>query len=186
MTHLQSFLQHFIALQNNIQKQVGHFIAWGTLSLVLITALVVILRYGFDSGSIALQESIMYNHATVFMLGVSYTYLKDEHVRVDLFYSRFSTYKKAWIDMIGSLLFTLPITIFIIWTSYDYILASWSIQESSAEAGGLGYLFLLKTLIAVMALLLMLQALAITARSIQIINNWTFTHPTPPVNGGKL
>jgi len=186
MTKFDSFLQAFIALQNRLQTFVGQTVAWGTLSLVLITALVVILRYGFDSGSIALQESIMYNHALVFMLGISYTYLKDEHVRVDLFYNNYSERKKQWIDLLGSVFLTLPIALYILWASADYISASWAIQESSAEAGGLGYLYLLKSLIAIMAVLLMLQALAIISQSILELRGVEPDHHQAHLQGGKL
>ncbi|MBF6057436.1 TRAP transporter small permease subunit [Thiomicrorhabdus heinhorstiae] len=160
-----SFLLHFVLKQNSFQNRFGNLVAWGTLSLVLITALVVILRYGFDSGSIALQESIMYNHALIFMLGIAYTYQQDQHVRVDIFYGRFSERKKALVNLVGTLVLTLPVMIYLAYASWDYIVASWQIHEGSADAGGLGYVFLLKTLILVLVGLLGLQALSIAAES---------------------
>ncbi len=186
MNKLNPFFALIIKLNQSIQTLIGQTVAWGTLSLVMITAMVVILRYGFDFGSISLQESIMYNHALVFMLGISYTYLKDEHVRVDLFYSNYSERKKHWVDLIGSALLTLPVTAFIFWASSDYIAASWSISEGSAEAGGLGYIYLLKTLIAIMAGLLMLQAIAIISQSILALNGKTSIHHENHIQGGKL
>ncbi|WP_269471143.1 TRAP transporter small permease subunit [Thiomicrorhabdus aquaedulcis] len=78
-------LTQFIAYQNQFQLTLGKTVAWGSISLVAITALVVVLRYGFDTGSIALQEAVMYNHALLFMLGIAYTYQQDKHVRVDIF-----------------------------------------------------------------------------------------------------
>lgn len=186
MNKLNSLFTLIVKLNQSIQTLIGQTIAWGTLTLVVITATVVILRYGFDFGSIALQESIMYNHALVFMLGISYTYLKDEHVRVDLFYSNYSERKKHWIDLIGSALLTLPVTAFILWASSDYIAASWSISEGSAEAGGLGYIYVLKTLIVIMAGLLMLQALAIISQSILALNGNMPIHHENHIQGGKL
>ena len=160
-----SFLATFVRKQNAIQNHLGQWIAWTNLSLVLITALVVILRYGFDTGSIALQESVMYNHAFLFMLGIAYTYQLDKHVRVDVFYAAYSARRKAWVNLIGTVLFTLPAMIFIIWAAWDYVAVSWQIHESSAEAGGIGYLYLLKSLIIFMAILVISQALSVASQA---------------------
>lgn len=186
MTTFHPFFEQFIRLQNRLQNAIGKLVAWGTLSLVVITALVVILRYGFETGSIALQESIMYNHAILFMLGIAYTYLHDEHVRVDVFYSNFSARKQHWIDLLGSVFFTIPITVYIFWASADYIAASWAINEGSAEAGGLGYVYLLKTLIVIMASLLLLQALAVIAQSILKLQGAKLLDEAEHSAGGKL
>jgi len=166
-----ALLTTFVQRQNKIQNQFGQWVAWMSLALVLITALVVILRYGFNTGSIALQESVMYAHATLFMLGIAYTYQKDQHVRVDVFYGQFSEQRKAWINLIGTLLFTLPAMIFIIWAGWDYVATSWKIQESSAEAGGIAYLYILKTLIPIMSALVILQALSVAAQSWLTLNS---------------
>jgi len=147
--------------QNRLQQSLGQFLAWGLLSLVVVSALIVILRYGFDTGSIALQEVALYNHAVVFMLGFSYTLQQNEHVRVDIFYSQMSEQKRAIIDFIGMLLFALPVIGFIAWASWDYVSISWQIKEASAEAGGLEYVYLLKAVILVMTFLLGLQALSV-------------------------
>lgn len=158
-------LTQFIQIQNRFQSQLGHIVAWGSLTLVLLTALIVILRYGFNSGSIAMQEAVMYNHAILFMLGIAYTYQNNQHVRVDVFYSQASPTRKAWINLIGVLVLALPSMVYILWTGWDYVSASWAIQETSAEAGGLAYLYILKSLILIMAGLVILQSLAIAAQA---------------------
>ncbi|MBN2646757.1 MAG: TRAP transporter small permease subunit [Thiotrichales bacterium] len=168
---------------DGLQNTLGRFFAWGVLSLVLITALVVVLRYGFDTGSIALQEAITYNHAILFMLGISYTYLHDEHVRVDVFYTNYSAKKKYWVNLLGSVLFTLPVAIFLLWGSFDYVANSWAIREGSAEAGGLGYTYLLKSLILIMAGLLLLQALAIIGKNALALKALSFPEFSP-IQGG--
>lgn len=162
---LSAFLSHFVQRQYQFQNTLGKWVAWGTLSLVIITALVVVLRYGFNTGSIALQESVMYNHAILFMLGMSYTYAHDQHVRVDVLYSQLDTHKKALVNLVGTVLFALPVMAFVIWASWDYIGTSWQIKESSAEAGGIAYLYMLKTLIAIMAGLVILQSLAVLTQA---------------------
>lgn len=136
---------------------VGRVIAWLALAMVLVTFLVVVLRYGFDSGSIALQESVTYMHATLFMLGAAYTLQRDGHVRVDIFYRRFSRRGRAWVDLLGTLVLLIPVAAFILASSWGYVAESWAVHEGSREAGGLPYVYLLKTLMVVMPLLLLLQ-----------------------------
>ncbi len=149
----------------------GRTVSWLSLALVLITFIVVVLRYVFDSGSIALQEITSYLHATIFLVGMAYTMQKEGHVRVDIFYTRCSRKTKAWIDLFGALFLLLPFMIFISWVSWSYIADSWSVLEGSREAGGLPAVFLLKSLILVMTFLLSLQALTQIARNIETILN---------------
>jgi len=158
-------LNQFVQTQDRFQIKLGHLVAWGSLTLVLLTALIVILRYGFNTGSIAMQEAVMYNHAILFMLGIAYTYQQNQHVRVDVFYSQASPTRKAWINLLGVLFLALPSMLYLLWTGWDYVSASWAVQETSAEAGGLAYLYLLKTLILIMAVLVMLQSLSEMAKS---------------------
>ena len=96
----------------------------------------VVLRYGFDLGWIAMQEAVLYLHATIFMLGMAFTLKHDGHVRVDVFYRNFSLRGQAWVNFLGSIILLLPICIFIAWVSLDYIMLSWELKETSAEAGG--------------------------------------------------
>jgi len=147
----------------------GRTVSWLSLFLVLVTFIVVVLRYIFDSGSIALQETTTYLHATIFLVGMAYTLQQDAHVRVDIFYTRFSKQTKAWIDLFGALFLLLPFMLFISWISWQYIADSWSVLEGSREAGGLPGVFILKSLILVMTFLLSLQALTQVARNIQTV-----------------
>jgi TRAP-type mannitol/chloroaromatic compound transport system permease small subunit len=149
----------------------GRAVSWCSLLLVLVTFVVVVLRYAFDTGSIALQESSTYLHAALFLIGMAYTLQHDAHVRVDILYARFSTSTKAWVNLCGALFMLLPFMLFISWISWEYILDSWSVLEGSREAGGLPAVFLLKSLILVMTTLLSLQALALVGRNIQTILN---------------
>lgn len=156
-------LQHRSAISRLINRFTyfsGQTIAWLLLAMVLAESTVVMLRYGLTIGSIALQESITYMHATCFLLGTAYTLQQDEHVRVDIFYSHFSSQQKAAVNAIGYLLFMLPVCGFIIWSSIDYVAQSWSMSEASADAGGLPGIYLFKTLIPIFALLLVMQGLA--------------------------
>ena len=149
----------------------GRTVSWLTLLMVIVTFVVVVLRYVFDIGWIALQESVTYMHAMVFLVGAAWGLQQQAHVRVDIFYSRFSAKTRAWVDMIGSVVFLLPVMLFIVWISWVYVIDSWSVLEGSREAGGLPAVFLLKSLILVLAVLLILQALVLITRSIQTIRS---------------
>ena len=152
-------LTTFIRWQNRLQEIIGQAASWLTLALALTATVVVVLRYGFNTGSIALQESLIYLHATAFMLGASYAWLRNAHVRVDIFYARLNPRARLWINLLGVLLLAVPMFTFILWVSWDYVAASWAIQERSTEDSGLPYVWLLKTLILVMPALMLLQAL---------------------------
>jgi TRAP-type mannitol/chloroaromatic compound transport system permease small subunit len=148
---------------------IGRGVAWLTLVMVLTTFIIVVMRYLFDSGSIWLQESITWMHAAVFMLAAAYTLAREEHVRVDIFYRRFSVRNQALVDATGAVFLLIPVAIFIIVASWDYVMISWKIHETSREAGGLIYPFLsiLKSLIPLMSLMLLLQGIVLLSRSIQ-------------------
>jgi len=137
----------------------GRLVSWLSLAMVMVTFIVVTLRYAFDTGSIALQESITYLHASIFLVGAAWTLQQDAHVRVDIFYTKFNREVRAWIDLIGSLFLLLPVMVFISWVSWEYVTESWAVHEGSREAGGLAGVFLLKTLILVFTGLLMLQGI---------------------------
>ncbi len=102
----------------------------------------------------------MYMHGTTFMLGIAFTLKEQGHVRVDVLYERFTKRTRAVIEMMGTVLFLVPISAFIFWNSLEYVTFSWSLSESSAQPGGLPGVYLLKTLIPAMAGLLLLQGTA--------------------------
>lgn len=164
-------MQTIVNKLEQVSEISGRFISWLTLFIVLITFIVVVLRYAFDIGSIALQESISYLHAFVFMLGAAYTLKHDGHVRVDIFYRKMSTTKKAWVDLLGTLLLLFPVCLFIFISSWDYVLTSWSQLEESGEAGGLAYVYILKTSLLIMPVLLMLQGTALSLKSFLLIKS---------------
>jgi TRAP-type mannitol/chloroaromatic compound transport system permease small subunit len=155
-----------IDLLNDI---IGRGIAWLTVAMVLVTFLVVVLRYVFSIGWIGMQESVVYFHGLVFMLGAAYTLKQNGHVRVDIFYEKMQPKARAWVDLLGALLLLIPFCVFVVYVSWNYVALSWSLLEGSREAGGLPGVFLLKTLIPVMAILVMLQGISQALRSILIL-----------------
>ena len=146
---------------DGLSRGVGNAVAYAAIAMAFVTTTVVILRYGFGQGAIGAQESVLYLHGTLFMLGAAPTLLADKHVRVDVFYRNFTDRQKHWVNTIGHTVFTLPFCTLIVFGSWDYVSESWSIMESSPEPGGIPAVFLLKTLIPAMALLLALQAVSL-------------------------
>jgi TRAP-type mannitol/chloroaromatic compound transport system permease small subunit len=147
----------------------GKILAWLGLLMALLTAVIVVLRYGFDIGSIAAQEAVIYMHGCLFLLGASYTLKQDAHVRVDIFYRSFSPRAKAWVNSLGTIVLLLPLCIFILGVTWNYAGESWAIRESSPEPGGIPAVYLLKTLLPLMALNLMLQGVAELLRNTIIL-----------------
>jgi TRAP-type mannitol/chloroaromatic compound transport system permease small subunit len=152
-----------------INEWTGRAVAWLTLLMVIITFTVVVLRYGFNLGSIAMQESVIYLHALNFMLGAAYTLKHDAHVRVDIFYQKMGPRGQAWVDLFGTLLLLLPVCCFIFWTSWEYVAAAWAVQETSGEAGGLPFVYLLKSILLLMPSLLIIQGAVIIITSMLIL-----------------
>ena len=156
-------------LIDELSNRLGRLFSWLTLIMVIVMATIVVLRYVFQVGSIALQESVIYINALIFTFGVAYTFKEQGHVRVDIFYSRFNEKKRAWIDLFGALLFLVPSTCFIVWISWDYVAVSWRIREGSAESSGLPFVYLLKSVILILPILLLLQGISEIAKSISAI-----------------
>lgn len=153
MTKLSRYLDWF-------SNKIGSSVAWLAYAMMILISVVVILRYVFNIGAVALQESVVYLHGMVIMLGIAYTLKHQAHVRVDILYSRMRATTKALIDIGGTLLFLLPLSVFIFLVSLDYVSFSWSLAEGSAEPGGLPGIYLLKTLIPILAALLFLQGIS--------------------------
>jgi TRAP-type mannitol/chloroaromatic compound transport system permease small subunit len=158
-------MERLLAAIDGLNETLGRAIAWLTLGMVLITFAVVVARYVFGAGSIALQESVTWMHAAVFMLGAAYTLKHDEHVRVDLFHRNWSVRTRAAVEVVGVLVLLVPACTLLFWLGWDYAAAAWRINEGSREAGGLPGVYLLKSLVPLGAALLLLQGLVQAVRA---------------------
>lgn len=141
--------------------------------MVLVTFVVVVMRYVFDAGLIWVQESVTWMHAVVFMLGAAYTLRDEEHVRVDVFYRNMSPRRRAWVDLIGVAIFLLPLCVFLAWNSLDFVAQSWRIREMSRESGGLPYPFvpMLKSVLLLMPLAVAMQGLSLFLKSLKALRS---------------
>lgn len=151
----------------------GLVLGWCTLLMVAVTCLLVGMRYILQGGNLVfVQEVVIYLHATIFMLGAAWGLHTNQHVRVDVFYRRWSARKRAWIDALGALIFLLPTACFFLLVSTNFVARSWAMGETSPEPGGIPALFLLKSLIPAMALLLTFQGLVEVAKAAcQLLND---------------
>ena len=154
-----------------ISVMLGRATAWLTLAMVLVTFVIVVMRYALGTGLIWLQESLTWMHAFVFMMGAAYTLQAEDHVRVDIFYRNMSEKRRAWVNLLGVLVFVFPMCGFLVFASWDYVAAAWSIREISRNAGGLPYPFIpvLKSVLIAMPVAVALQGLSLLLRSAQII-----------------
>ncbi len=147
----------------------GTWLAFLPMALVLVQFSVVLMVYVFATGSIQLQESLQYINALMFMGGAGYTAIKDEHVRVDLFYSKASAKTKARVNFYGTLFLLIPFLILFWHASVPYVLNSWKILEGSVEASGLPFMYILKTTLLLFALTMTLFAASELYRSFKLL-----------------
>ena len=142
-----------------IISKTGKISSWFSLALVLLISTDVLLRYVFNFSTAALYEMEWHLFAIIFLLASPYTLQKNKHVRVDVFYNNFSKRKKNIVDLIGNIIFLIPFSFIIFYTSLPFIEDSYSILESSPDPGGLPYRFIIKSIIPIAFFLLMIQGI---------------------------
>jgi TRAP-type mannitol/chloroaromatic compound transport system permease small subunit len=130
----------------------------------------VVMRYFFNDVSIGMQELEWHLFAAMFMFGIAYTLKEDAHVRVDIFYDVMSARKKAIINIAGSLLFALPMTLLILYYGYDYTYEAYSIGEGSGDPGGLPHRWIVRSVIPVSSFFLVLSIIHVVLSNIQILS----------------
>jgi TRAP-type mannitol/chloroaromatic compound transport system permease small subunit len=143
----------------------GRVLALLPLLLILVQFVVVLSVYVFSSGNIQLQESLQYINAVMFLGGAGYTAVRGEHVRVDIFYSKFKKKNKAKVNFFGTLFLLVPFLILFWITSLPYVLNSWKVLEKSVESSGLPIVYVLKATLLLFALTLSLHAVSALIRS---------------------
>ena len=165
---VKNFLYNLSVFFNTINRFAGYICAFLVVLLTLNVFVVVLLRYLFGISFIWMQETYVWMHAYIFMMGAGFTYLKDDHVRIDIIYKSSSSTYRALVDIMGNILLLLPF-LYIIWIfSFPFVYKSWLMSEISREAGGLRMLYLLKFAILIFVILLVIQTFS------RIINNILF------------
>lgn len=175
--------QRFVRTVESLNDRLGVVLRWAALVMVLIGAYNAVARYltrftGFPLSSNALNEMQWYLFSAIFLLGAAYALRHDVHVRVDVLYTRLSRKGRAWIDLLGSLLFLLPFSLMMLWVSWPAVRNSWSIGEVSPDPGGLPR-YPIKALILVCFALLALQGLAEIVRNVAVLRDrdWALDDP---------
>jgi TRAP-type mannitol/chloroaromatic compound transport system permease small subunit len=154
-----------------VNAAIGRAAAWCCLYVVIAEFALVVMRYAFAIGSIRIQESVIYAHAALFMLAAAWVLQGDGHVRVDIFYADARPRSKAAVDFLGAVIFLAPFAVALMMLSVPYAVRSWRLLEHSPEASGLPFVYLLKTLIPLFALLLGLQGIAQAIRAALVLGN---------------
>ena len=154
---------------DGLNERIGRVLSWLAVLMVLTQFVVVVMRYVFGIGSIRTQESIVYMHASMFMLLAGYTLLHNAHVRVDVIYREASPRFKASVDLAGVLLLLWPVCYLILTVAWPYVRSSWLVHEGSKETSGIQAVFLLKSVIPVFAVLLALQGLSTLIHSLRVL-----------------
>lgn len=149
-----------------INRTVGLSVRWLAVLMLLVQFSIVVLRYVFGTSFIAMQESVVYLHAALFMLGAGYTLLVDGHVRVDIFYGEAAPKRKAVIDLFGVIVLLVPSVLAILYVTWNFVASSWEILEGPMSVGGIPALFVLKSLIPAFAVLVLLQGAALALKSL--------------------
>ena len=166
------FINGYIKFIDKVNTKIGIITSWLTFVLVLVTCYDVFTRYILNESSIALQELEWHLFGVIFLMAAAYTLIKDDHVRVDVFYSRFSERKKAWVNFLGAVIFLIPFCILAIYTSKDFVINSFLFNETSPDAGGLPARYILKSFIPISFIFLLLQGISLAFKSfIEIKNN---------------
>lgn len=151
---------------DSLSELAGRLAALMAVALVALVFGLVVARYGLGIGSVAAQEAVLWLHAAIFLLGLAYALRHGAHVRVDVFSQRCPPRLRAWIEVAAGVLLLLPLCVFMLAMSWDYVAASWAAGEGSRDPGGLPGWYLVKALLPLSAVLLLLQGLAETLRAL--------------------
>lgn len=136
----------------------GQLISWLIVGMAIVLAANVLSSWLFNKSAILLTESVTWMHSANFLLAAAYTLNQNEHVRVDIFYAKMSSKTKATVNLAGTLCLLIPFCLFILWASWSYVEISWKLNEASAEAGGMPAIYLQKSFLIVMPILLLIEA----------------------------
>ena len=154
---------------DDLNKAIGKAVSWLTILLVMVIVVDVILRYTLSITSAASFELEWHLFAVIFLLGAAHTLKEDKHVRVDVFYHRFSERTQAWVNLIGTTVLLLPFCGVAFWESLSFVQSSFILNETSPQPGGLPARWIIKSTIPIGFLLLGLQGISLIIKSISTI-----------------
>ena len=156
---------------SGLNRVVGEVLSWLALGCVLVCFTVVVQRYFFNTSTLWVQDLYVWVAGAMFTGVAGFALLRDDHVRVDIFYRPASLRRKAMADLFGVVVFLLPFMYVVLYYCYPAVARSWGYHEGSANIGGMPGLFILKSFIIVFAVLVGLQGIAMAARAILVLAN---------------
>lgn len=165
------------ALIDAVNGRIGQAVYWLVLASVVVSSGNAVVRYTFDTSSNAWLEIQWYLYTGFFLVGAGYTLLRNEHVRIDIIYSRLRPRTRAWIDVLGGLFFLMPMALLILWLSWPVFVDSFNLHEGSPSPGGL-LRWPVKLMIPVGFLLLALQGVSEIIKRLAFLMN-LIPDPTP-------
>lgn len=165
------YLQRIVQLIEKVNDWIGKQISWLTTLLVLLVCYDVITRYVFSETAAWIMELEWHLFALIFLLGAAYAFRHDKHVRVDLFYAKFSPKEKALVNIIGASVFLIPWCLLVIYWTFQFALISYGDNEGSPDPGGLPARYVIKFAVSLGIFLLLLQAIADLLKNILIYRN---------------
>lgn len=141
-------------------RRIGEAASWLWLILMLVIVVNVALRYVFGRGYIFFEELQWHLYGVAWLLGLSYVVATDGHVRIDVLADRWRPRTRAWIELLGIVIFLLPFAIVILVDSVPFVLTSFNLNEVSPSPGGLPYRWIIKSFLTIGFALLTLAGLA--------------------------
>lgn len=153
-------MRTLLRLIDRLETAFGRLAAVALIGLVVVQFALVVMNAAFAEGSILVQESRLYLNALIFLGAAGYTFARDAHVRVDIFFNEADRRTRALVDLVGTLAFLVPFLFVVWWAGLPYVREAWAIREGSTETGGIPLVYLLKSMILVFAATMSLQAAA--------------------------
>lgn len=158
-----------VRLISGLNALIGNIFSWLALAIVLVCFTVVVQRYVFSTSFVWMQDLYIWLNGAMFTAVAGFALLRNDHVRVDIFYRPASTRNKAIVDLIGVVFFLLPFCWIVAYYGWSFVSRSWRLSEASANVGGMPGLFILKSFIIAFAVLIALQGIAMALRSILVL-----------------
>ncbi len=162
-------LGSIIRVINAVNRLIGNVFAWLSLAIVVVCFAIVVQRYAFSTTKLWMQDLYVWLNGAMFTAVAGFALLRNDHVRVDIFYRPASTERKALVDLIGVVFFLMPFAWVVYAYGWNFVARSWRLYEGSANIGGMPGLFILKSFILVFAFVIVIQGISMLLRSILVL-----------------
>lgn len=183
-----------ITLIDRLSILIGEVIKWVMPLMVVSVVIAVFALSIYGVSSIWWDESVIYLHALGICLGVAPTYLAGEHVKVDIFFEKMGNRARALVELCGFYVLLAPVCIAVIWRSQSFVAFAWRSLEGSTNSGGIKGVYILKTALCLLFIMLLIQGLAVALRAAlrlrdyrqaKLLSNTRIAFLPPPNSGSQ-